>query len=200
MKSIYLFSILVIVSCSKQIHQNNAIVPAIYSEEFLLYENKDFSLQLDDFLDCNKELFLRKPSLENLKAELEKSNLNITSINCKNHISKTNEIGKLEGNFEYESKSALTEKSSFIFVFKNDELKSYVKVSGDKCNGFWCFQEETEQLKEYYIWKMHHLAIDISPQPDRELMYYCVYKINLNGQIEILDEVTAKNIIDGSEY
>lgn len=198
MKSLYLFSLLAILSCSKQIHQNKASLPAIYSEEFLLYENKDFSLQLVDFSDCNKELFLRNPSLENLKIRLEKSNLNIASINCKNHISKANRIGKLEGNFEYESKSTLTEKSSFIFVFKDDELKSYIKVSGGKCNGFWCFQEETEQLQEYYIWKMYHLAIDISPRPDRELMYYCVYKINLNGQIEILDEVTAKNIIDGS--
>lgn len=42
---------------------------------------------------------------------------------------------------------------------------------------------------------MYHLAIDISPQPERELMYYCVYKINSNGQIEVLDEVTAVNII-----
>lgn len=196
MKSIYLFSLLVIISCNKQINQNNRSAPVLYSEEFLLYENKDFSLQLADFSDCNKELFLRKPSLENLKTELEKSNLNITSVNCKNHISKTDGIDKLDGNFEYESKSALTEKSSFIFVFKNDELKSYIKVSGDKCNGFWCFQEETEQLQEYYIWKMYHLAIDISPQPDRELMYYCVYKINPDGQIEVLDEVIAKNIIE----
>lgn len=196
MKLIYLFSLLVIMSCSKQIHQNNKSITALYSEELLLYGNKDFSLQPADFSDCNKELFLRKPSLENFKTELEKSNLNITSINCEqNYTNKTDPITKLEVSVDYKSKSALTEKSSFIFVFKDEELKSYIKVSGDKCNGFWCFQEETEQFQEYYIWKMYHLAVDISPQPDKELMYYCLYKINPNGQIEVLDEATAVNII-----
>jgi len=195
MKSTYLFSLLVIMSCNKQIHQNNRSIIALYSEEFLLYENKDFSLQLADFSDCNKELFLRKPSLENLKTELEKSNLNITSINCEDSINKSIGIDELEVKVGYESKSTLSNQSNFIFTFKDGDLKSYVKNSGEKCNGYWCFVEETKQFENYYIWKMYHLAIDISPQPERELMYYCVYKINSNGQIEVLDEVTAVNII-----